>query len=275
MEPIEAKDIEMKPTQPTPQNIPSVPSAVSPPVVPSVPSVSVRTEHPETKETDVQHQGSAAPAPEPVQKPHVPRPLPQPRHLVKQDTAAPSQNGTPNLAAKLPDQIDQKKDEKAEPAEPKEERQQKQEREERQEERVDEEEVDYDDSNDTNDENDDEDDQPEKLEEEEDEGKAKDEKDEKDEKVDVSEGETKGSRTSKQDIQPDVENKTQARCGKKVLTFFEYTTDQYCIICTMFIDVHLIPCPWSAGSISHPRRSWACAGSGTGWTHALHIFIPA
>lgn len=190
MEPTEAnKDIEMKPTEPLKplQNQPTVPPAFSPPAVPSVPSVP--TEQLQTKQANDAPGQSAAtavtPTPEPVQKPHVPRPLPQPRHIqiAKQDAAAQS-NGTLNTA-KPPNE------EKAEP---------RQERQEMREETP-EEEVDYDDDNDDNDDNDDDDDDDddaEKLEEE-----AKDEKDEKDEPVEVSEGETKGG-TSRQ-AQTEVE----------------------------------------------------------------------
>ena len=150
------------------------------------------TEQLQTKQANDAPGQSAAtavtPTPEPVQKPHVPRPLPQPRHIqiAKQDAAAQS-NGTLNTA-KPPNE------EKAEP------------RQEMREETP-EEEVDYDDDNDDNDDDDDDDDDAEKLEEEE----AKDEKDEKDEPVEVSEGETKGG-TSRQAAQTEVEMEASLLC---------------------------------------------------------------
>eukprot|EP00435_Cladocopium_sp_Y103_P043139 s1700_g12.t1 len=112
METTEAsKDTEVKPA---PQTVPIVPSAFSPPAAPSVPDAAVKRKLPEMKEADAEHQGSASdvvPVSEPVQKPHVPRPLPQPRHVVKQEAAAQSQNGTPSLAVKLPDRERAKEEE--------------------------------------------------------------------------------------------------------------------------------------------------------------------
>ena len=82
--------------------LPPPTSPVSPPAAPSVPDATVATRCPKTKEADAQHEGFAFadPAPEPVQKPHVPRPLPQPGHVVKQD----AHSRTPCLAVELPDQ---------------------------------------------------------------------------------------------------------------------------------------------------------------------------